>query len=202
MTPQRIVILGNAGSGKSSLARVLAQQLSLPVVHLDCLYWGAGWVKPGRKAFRQRVANATDGLAWICEGNYHHQTFDLRLPKADLVIWMDTPRLTCARRVALRALRQGPRADLPDGCAEKLDRDFFAFLGYVWRFDRVYRPAIEALRHVHGPDVPVIRLRDRRQADAFATGLGPADRRLSRFWPSMPLPPAVRGEAYKAPSTR
>lgn len=36
---QWIVILGNAGSGKSSLARAFGKRLGLPVVQLDTLFW-------------------------------------------------------------------------------------------------------------------------------------------------------------------
>jgi adenylate kinase family enzyme len=96
---QRIVILGNAGSGKSTLARQVGERLHLPVVHLDKLFWGPGWSKPQNEAFRARVNEALSGDGWVCEGNYHRQTFDLRLPRADLVVWLNTPRLACLRRL-------------------------------------------------------------------------------------------------------
>lgn len=91
---QRIVILGNAGSGKSTLARQIGARLGTSVVHLDTLFWEAGWVEPDAETFRSRVRDAVSGQAWVCEGNYSRRTFDLRLPRADLVIWLDTPRLT------------------------------------------------------------------------------------------------------------
>ena len=94
---QRIVILGNAGSGKSTLARRIGERLRLPVVHLDKLFWGPGWSKPETKVFRARVGAAVAGAGWVCEGNYYWQTFDLRLPKADLVVWLNTPRITCLK---------------------------------------------------------------------------------------------------------
>ena len=102
---QRIVILGNSGSGKSTLARTLGARLGLPVVHLDTLFWEAGWVEPDAETFRTRVRQAVAADAWVCEGNYARRTFDLRLPRADLIIWLDTPRLTCWRRVLLRINR-------------------------------------------------------------------------------------------------
>lgn len=171
---QRIVILGNAGSGKSTLARLLGKRLDLPVVHLDTLFWEPGWVEPDAVQFRERVRNAIATDAWICEGNYARRTFDLRLPRADLIIWLDTPRLTCLMRVLVRSAMNRPRPDLPAGCREKPDRAFLAFLNFVWQFDHGYRQGIETVRMAMGPDVPVVHLRGTRQIRGFVEGV--ADR--------------------------
>ena len=165
---RRVVILGNAGSGKSTLARRLGERLGLPVVHLDVLFWEPGWTKPDNEAFRAKVRAAIAGDAWICEGNYVRRTFDLRLPRADQIIWMDTPPLACLGRTLLRSALARPRADLPAGCKEGLfDRTLPAFLADTWTFDRKSRPNIEAAREAVAPEVPVVHLRDKRQIDAF-----------------------------------
>ncbi|QXI40331.1 AAA family ATPase [Pseudomonas xantholysinigenes] len=164
---RRIVILGNAGSGKSTLARALGERLGVPVVHLDTLFWSPGWVEPQAEVFRAQVREAVAGQAWVCEGNYARRTFDLRLPQADLVIWLDTPRWLCLQRVILRSLRNRPRPDLPAGCRERLDRAFLTFLRFVWTFDRDYRPGIEAVRLSVAPQVPVMQVRGARQIAAL-----------------------------------
>jgi adenylate kinase family enzyme len=164
---RRIVILGNAGSGKSTLARKIGKRLSLPVVHLDLLFWEAGWVEPDAEAFRVRVRDSVSSDAWVSEGNYSRRTFDLRLPRAELVIWLDTPRFTCLRRVIVRSVANRPRADAPADCTEKLDRNFLSFLSYVWNFDRISRPNIEAVRMAVGPTVPVLRLASAQDISAF-----------------------------------
>ncbi|MHC8400640.1 P-loop NTPase family protein [Pseudomonas sp. MDT1-17] len=168
---QRIVILGNAGSGKSTLARALGKRLGLPVVHLDTLFWEPGWVEPDAEQFRARVSEAIAADAWICEGNYARRTFDLRLPRADLIIWLDTPRLTCFTRVIMRSVMNRPRSDLPTGCTEKLDRAFLTFLNFVWNFDGGYRPGIDAVRQAIGPQIPTVHLRCRWQIGAFLDSL-------------------------------
>ncbi|WP_145155091.1 P-loop NTPase family protein [Pseudomonas oryzihabitans] len=164
---RRIVILGNAGSGKSTLARQLGKHLKLPVVHLDRLFWEPGWAEPDAEQFRSRVRSALVTDSWVCEGNYARRTFDLRLGRTDLIIWLDTPRLTCFLRVVIRSALNRPRPDLPDGCTEKLDREFFAFLRYVWNFDRDSRPGIERMRLTVGPLVPIVRLQNPRGITAF-----------------------------------
>ncbi|MDD2056857.1 AAA family ATPase [Pseudomonas sp. GD03860] len=168
---QRIVILGNAGSGKSTLARAIGKRLQVPVVHLDKLFWEPGWIEPDAEAFRTRVKQALTSDTWVCDGNYSRRTFDLRLPRADLVIWLDTPRLTCLRRVIMRSLLNKPRPDQPAGCSERLDRAFLTFLKFVWGFDRDYRPSIEAVRLRVGALVPVVHLRGERQIDQFVQAL-------------------------------
>ncbi|MHC8286122.1 P-loop NTPase family protein [Pseudomonas sp. XS1P51] len=168
---QRIVILGNAGSGKSTLARILGKRLSLSVVHLDTLFWEPRWVEPDAEQFRERVREAIASDAWICEGNYARRTFDLRLPRADLIIWLDTPRFICLTRVIMRSVMNRPRPDLAAGCTEKLDRAFLTFLNFVWNFDRGYRPGIEAVRLAIGPQIPTAHLRGPRQIAAFLDSL-------------------------------
>jgi adenylate kinase family enzyme len=171
---RRIVIFGSPGSGKSTLARSLGERLALPVVHLDVLFWEPGWKEPDNEAFRARVRAAVAGDDWVCEGNYLSRTFDLRLPRADLAIWMDTPRLTCARRAIVRSALARPRADLAAGCEEGFDNDFGEFFHYLWNFDRVSRPRMEAARVAMRPDIPVVRLKSRREADAYLASLTPA----------------------------
>lgn len=178
---QRIVILGNSGSGKSTLARELGMRLDLSVVHLDTLFWAAGWVEPEPQQFRDRVQAAVAPDAWVCEGNYARRTFDLRLPRADLIIWLDTPRLTCLRRVIMRSVLNRPRPDLPAGCTERLDREFLNFLRYVWHFDQEQRPFMETARLAIAPSTPIIRLRGARQVAQFLDGLSFSKDALDRL---------------------
>jgi adenylate kinase family enzyme len=164
---RRIVILGNAGSGKSTLARRLGGRLGLPVIHLDALFWNPGWTEPDAEVFRAKVREAVTGDDWVSDGNYLSRTFDLRLPRADLVIWLDTPRRTCMARVIWRTLRGGRREDLADGCREQVDAHYLEFLRYTWNFDRKSKPRLEAARAQMAPDAPVVRLRTRREVEAF-----------------------------------
>jgi adenylate kinase family enzyme len=162
---RRVVILGCSGSGKSTLARTMGERLGLPVVHLDALFWSPGWVEPDdNDAFRARVAQAIAGDAWITDGNYVGRTFDLRLPRADLVIYVDQPRRVCLWRVLKRFLtdRRKRRADLAEGCYENLDWDFTL---WVWNFERKSRPRIEATAAAFGR--PMRTLRGDREIAAF-----------------------------------
>jgi adenylate kinase family enzyme len=166
---QRIVIVGNAGSGKSTLARRLGARLALPVVSLDTLAWEPGWQAVSTLTLRARLSAAIAGDAWITDGNYALVSFDLRLPRADLFIWVERPAWACMARVLRRAVRGCFRddEDLAAGCRERFDRRLWDRLRFIRNFDRRNRPKIEAARLQHGPDVPVVRLRGDAEIAAF-----------------------------------
>lgn len=107
--PQRIILIGSGGSGKSTLARQIGAVLSLPVIHLDALFWQPGWVETPRPEWEalQRELVARD--RWVIDGNYGH-TLDIRLAAADTVIFMDMPRLVCAWGAIKRRIMYAGRA--------------------------------------------------------------------------------------------
>jgi adenylate kinase family enzyme len=165
---RRIVIVGCAGSGKSTLAQQLGGRLGLPVLHLDTLYWLPEWKEPDNTDYRAQFAAAFAGEGWVSDGNFF-ETLELRLPRADALIILDRPRWLCLCRVLWRAcLQRRARPDLPEGCAEGLD---WKLLRYVWRYDAVSRPALEAARLACGRDVPTIRLRNDGEVAAFLNTL-------------------------------
>ncbi|WP_349775075.1 AAA family ATPase [Frigidibacter sp. SD6-1] len=42
---QRIMIIGQPGAGKSTLAAALGQRTGLPVIHIDHIHWQPGWIE-------------------------------------------------------------------------------------------------------------------------------------------------------------
>jgi adenylate kinase family enzyme len=130
---KRILILGPSGAGKSTLAQRVGARLELPVVHLDTINWNPGWVQTGRTEFRDRVAQAAARDAWVMDGNYSAD-LDLRLPRAEAVIWLDLPRYIYFPRAVWRSIRNygRDRDDLGPGCPEKFDLSFFR--DWVWTY--------------------------------------------------------------------
>jgi adenylate kinase family enzyme len=163
---KRIAIIGRSGGGKSSLARRLGAKLATPVVHLDVLFWLPGWKESEPEPFRERLSAAIAGEAWITDGNFTTIAGDLHLGGADTIVWVDQPRILCIRRALLRVVRErgGRRADMADGCDERFDP---AFLAYIWNWDRDTRPRVEAAVARHAADARLIRLTTDAEIETF-----------------------------------
>src|SRR5688572_4725457 len=95
---RRVLIIGSAGAGKSTLAQQLGAIVGLPVIHLDAHYWNAGWKETPQEEWKQRVAELLRRDAWIMDGNYG-STLRERVEAADTVILLDLSRVRCLYRV-------------------------------------------------------------------------------------------------------
>jgi adenylate kinase family enzyme len=132
--------LGSAGSGKSTLSRKLGSIFDLPVIHLDRYYWNPNWVPTSDEEWDQRVEALSRQERWIMDGNYS-RTLDIRIGRADTIIFLDMPTLLCIYRVIKRRVmyHRKTRPDLNERCPEKLD---WAFLKWGWNFRRRSRPRV------------------------------------------------------------
>jgi adenylate kinase family enzyme len=162
---RRVMVIGCSGAGKSTLARHLAKTLELPLIGLDSVYWRPGWIETSMLEFRDAVARLVDGPAWIMDGNFD-STFDLRMPVADTIVWLDLARWACVRGVLTRLVREygRTRVDLPDGCPECFDLEF---LMYVWNFNAAHRPRIVAALEKFAGQAQLHRLKSRMDAERF-----------------------------------
>jgi adenylate kinase family enzyme len=131
--PRRILILGPSGAGKSTLARLIGERLGLPVVHLDRINWNPGWVQTETRQFRERVAEAAKADRWVMDGNYTAH-LDLRLPRAEAIIWLDLPRRVYFLRAVRRLIQNYGRSrdDMSPGCPERFELSFFT--DWVWTY--------------------------------------------------------------------
>jgi len=161
---RRVLIIGCAGAGKSTLARKLSDALGLPLIGLDRVYWRPGWIEPSVAEWREAVSRLVAEPAWVMDGNYSG-TF-LRMPYADTLVWLDYPRTVCLRRVLWRIIKGygRARADLPDGCPEQFDAPFLRF---VWNFPAKSRPRIVDGLQRFGGHLRFFRFTRDHEADAF-----------------------------------
>lgn len=169
---RRVLVIGHCGAGKSTLATELGSILDLPVIHLDQHFWNPGWVETEKGAWREKVRELVSGDRWIIDGNYDG-TLDIRLPRADTVIFLDFPTRVCMWRIAKRIITGygKSRPDLAPGCPEKIDWEFIL---YTWRFRRDIRPRVFAALEEYYRDRRLIVFTKPAEARAFVSSMNDA----------------------------
>jgi adenylate kinase family enzyme len=100
---QRIAIVGTTGSGKTTLARTIAQRLAVPHIELDSLYWEANWQPAPLEVFRTRLEPKSAAPAWVTDGNYR-QVRDLVWERATALVWLDYPLPLILWRLTTRTI--------------------------------------------------------------------------------------------------
>ena len=138
---ERVMIIGCGGAGKSTLARKLGEKTGLPVVHLDQIWWSPG--------------------------NWEHlsrEESDVRLERADTVIYLDFSRWLCLRGWIGRVIRNWghAREDMAPGCNERFDPEMAK---WIWNFNKQNRQRyLDKLKDWNG-EVHI--LHNRRQVCLF-----------------------------------
>ena len=162
---RRVLVVGSAGAGKTTLAVRLATLMGVPVIHLDAEYWRPGWQHTPPEVWPDRVDALAAGESWVMDGNYGG-TLERRLARADAVVFLDISRLTCMRRVVVRwwRYRGRSRPDLPPGCTERLELEFLA---WVWNYGQRSRGRV--IRLLADSGLPVVHLRTKREVERWLT---------------------------------
>jgi adenylate kinase family enzyme len=168
---KRILVIGHPGAGKSRFSSKLGVKIGLPVIHLDKEFWRPGWVETAKDEWRRRTEMMVNGDEWIIDGTYDG-TLDIRLVRADTVIFLDYSRYLCLWRVIKRIVSGfgEVRPDMARGCPERVD---LGFLRWVCNYRRNrYAKISECLRtyYTHGK---LVVLRDPADAIQFLNEVGP-----------------------------
>lgn len=98
-------MVGTSGSGKTALARRLAERLACPYIELDALHWNPNWISTPADEFRVRVTRALESDAWVVDGNYH-AVRDVVWSQADTIVWLDYPLPLILWRLLHRTVRR------------------------------------------------------------------------------------------------
>jgi adenylate kinase family enzyme len=167
----RILIIGNAGSGKSTFARALAEKTRLPLCHLDQLYWCGHWTHVSREDFDAALQEALDQPTWIIDGNYN-RTLPHRLTYCDTVFYFDLPAVVSLWGVTKRVIKNygKTRPDMGGNCPECFDGRKWELYRNVMTFNRQHRKDYyELLENTRHAKVTVFR--SRRQVKKFLKSL-------------------------------
>ncbi len=116
--PRRVLVVGNRGSGRGRIARLISDRFSLPLIEIE-QELGTFAGSDDAAVWRDHVRKLAEGPEWVMSGN-DISSFDLRVPRADWFIWVDLPISTCALAVLRRAIRVPANGKGPTSIGERL----------------------------------------------------------------------------------
>ncbi|MGF6823600.1 adenylate kinase family enzyme [Microbacterium sp. ZKA21] len=168
-TPQRVLVAGVTGSGKTTFARRLAAAWDLRHVEIDALFHGPEWTPRAEFLDDVRAFAAED--RWVTEWQYTSKgTGEILAPRADLLIWLDYAWPVVRGRLVRRTMkRRILRTELWNGNVEPAiwSRDAWTGENDILRWQT-------STRHKWGermpeiadrfPDLTIVRLRHPREA--------------------------------------
>jgi adenylate kinase family enzyme len=175
---KRICVVGTSGSGKTYVARALAEKLGLTYICNDALILGPNWTPvPKEDVFIAQEA-AMRAPAWTFDGNLTLSRPEDRLARerCDTLVWLDLPRWQTHWQVLRRTIvRVLTRETLWHGNRESL-RTAFSRDSIVWwsikSYSRRRREYEELFRRRDFAGIVRIRLCSRREVDGWLRSLG------------------------------
>ncbi len=151
----RVLVIGCSGGGKTTLSVQLANRLSLEYISIDRdVRWLPNWTERDKRQQRKMITEMVNRDRWLMDGS-GASTFDLRLPRTDLILWVRVTRYTALKGLTLRVIRNlgSVRPEMAEGCPEKLPD--LEFLSYIWNFEKKHTPIFIEIIDKHGSDIPI-----------------------------------------------
>lgn len=162
----RVVIVGIAGGGKSTLARRISAALGLPLHQMDKIGWLPGWRLAGNEHVDRKHDEIMATDRWVIEGYGSRASMVRRCDIADTLILIDQPAWrhywwSYKRNIKL-LFRHNP--DVPEGCSKW---PLWKMMFRVVRDTR--RTELPRLRKLLSdrPHIPQFVLRSPREVEAF-----------------------------------
>lgn len=135
MKPERVHIVGGAGSGKTTLAREFSRRNGVPHYELDDIMWAnAAERTPRSDDERDRLLQESiDSELWVIDGIFWQEWVVPSFERAEKIIVLDVPERTRHWRVIARHFKLLLVADRSDY------RFFFPTLLELIKLNRNYR---------------------------------------------------------------
>jgi adenylate kinase family enzyme len=173
--PDRILVYGVTGSGKTVFAERVSARMGIPWHAVDDLTWEPGWVPVPDNEQRRRIEAICAGERWVLDTAYA-RWLDVPLARVDLIIALDFPRwlslFRLTRRTIARALDGRP---ICNGNRESFRMMVSRDSIILWHFRSYGRKHQRIHAWERDPSAPeVVRLTSPRQAERWLGRLGEA----------------------------
>jgi adenylate kinase family enzyme len=100
---KRINVIGCPGAGKSTIAKIISERTGYPLFDLDNFLYNSGCKRKSHIETLNEIDRILNNDNFVIDGTYT-SSFSHRLPKLDLVIFVDKPTITCIYQFIKRLL--------------------------------------------------------------------------------------------------
>jgi adenylate kinase family enzyme len=170
LNAKRIIVYGVTGSGKTTLAKRLAEIAGLPYISVDDLTWEPGWIKVPFDDQRALFKSICEGEEWILDNAYGHW-IEIPLERAELIVALDYPRWVSFYRLVARSIaRLLDKRTVCNGNRESLRLMFSRESILLWHVTSFKRKRAK-IRQWLKEGRPMVCLRSVRETEAWIAGL-------------------------------
>ncbi|MDX1357442.1 MAG: hypothetical protein R3232_01285 [Clostridia bacterium] len=121
----KIIVIGKAGSGKTTVADILGREFGLPVYYMDRLFFDSQWKWKPKEESIGKLEEICGRDQWVLD-SMGPDTAANNLKKADMVVFIDSSKFICLINVFKRRLKSMfiPRHEAPEGSDNKIYPSF------------------------------------------------------------------------------
>jgi adenylate kinase family enzyme len=174
---KRIAIIGSPGTGKTTFARQFAEQIDVPLIHLDYYYHDKQYNHgTDKEAWRARADSFTEADSWIIDGNFG-ATMAKRLERADTIFYFNMPTYVALIGIIKRWLtaHRSDRPEMPDDWQEKPSFSFFwKVLWFRYRYARSTQQLL-----AQNTDKTIVTFKNHKQIAIYLENLATKDKSSS-----------------------
>lgn len=164
----RMMVIGNAGGGKSTLCRAISVRHGMASLSIDDIQWRPGWVPVSHEDYTRQHDAWLDGQRWLIDGYGDWPSVQKRMQQADTIIMVDLPfrvHLWWAAKRQVKSMFIGC-ADGPKGCP--MLPVTFRLFRMMWTLHHCARPKLLSLMAQQADHARIIHIRSVPQLNAFA----------------------------------
>ena len=164
---EKILIIRCPSSGKSTLSKVLAKRLNLPILHLDRVYHIDNTHQISREELKEKIHEfIKENDKFIIDGNYS-ATLAFRMQFATTIILLDFPTEICLSNIKARTKPGIVRDDIAPGFDNSILEP--EFVEFVNSFNETRLPRIYSLIQEFNGNVYIIKSYD--EMDSFLNSI-------------------------------